>query len=114
MKHLLFKQNNLSGTVPAEFDRLTNLEVLLLEQNNFVGGAEAVCNSNDFNLVYFVSDCDGGFSCECCNLCCTPDDNTCNAGYWDARVDPIWEHGFKRDRYKYNFGPPDSTGLTGE
>ena len=102
------------GTLPPNFGRLTNLEVLLLEQNNLAGGAEAVCNSDDFNLIYFVSDCDDEFTCDCCSLCCNSDDITCNAGYWNARVDPIWEHGFKRDRYKYDFGPPEETGLLGE
>lgn len=85
--------------------RLTNLQVLLLDQNDFVGDTEAICSSGDTKLVHFASDCNGGITCQCCDVCCDGEDVTCGAGEWDGGFDPIWEYGYNRYRYSYDMGP---------
>jgi hypothetical protein len=99
LKHLLLKKNELTGSVPSEFSHLVHLDVLLLEQNYLIGTADPVCPNK---LTYLVADCN--VVCSCCTLCCKEEDSTCNAGDWDASIDPIWEYGFRRARYTYNMG----------
>jgi len=108
LKHLLLKNNQMTGQLPTELDHLTNLEVLLLEQNNFSGDANMICSQKEsFDaLTMFVSDCAGEkLNCPCCSICCEEGDKTCNAFDWEGNLDPIWEYGFKRERYSYEQGP---------
>lgn len=104
LKHLLLKSNRLTGSMPDAFGILSNLNVLLLEQNRLIGDFNAICNSVGFELQSFVSDCKSEVKCSCCDLCCSDDDTTCNAGDWDGNIDPIWEYGFRRGRYSYDMG----------
>lgn len=86
---------------------MTKLDVLLLEHNELAGTADPICKS-DLKLVYFAADCNSyaGIDCSCCNVCCDGDNNsTCGDGDWDGSLDPIWEHGYQRDRYAYDMGP---------
>jgi hypothetical protein len=56
LKHLILKGNDLSGDFPSEqLSQLTNLEVLLVEQNQFHGSADAICDSG--GIEEFVADC---------------------------------------------------------
>ncbi|CAJ1959364.1 unnamed protein product [Cylindrotheca closterium] len=120
IRHLILKQNQLSGTIPDEFSRLTDLELLLMEQNNFDGDAQIICNSDDILVDTFVADCYtgfgsaagdratdefGNFTCSCCSTCCSRDDPNCNDWEWRGNLDPVWEYGFRRQRYSYNLGP---------
>lgn len=105
LKHLLLKYNNLSGSIPIEMKNLSNLDVLLLEQNDLVGNAEPICKMiPNLSIQHFVSDCKSEVDCSCCDLCCDDDDKICNAGEWDGSIDPIWEFGFRRERYSYDMG----------
>lgn len=47
----------------------------------------------------------GKISCSCCTVCCDPGDFQCNNWDWKGNLDPIWEHGYKRQRYSYDLGP---------
>lgn len=115
MRHLILKQNKLRGTLPEEFSKLTDLELLLLEQNTFEGDAEVICNADDILVDMFVADCYAGygskntefsnFTCSCCSTCCSKDDPNCNNWEWRGNLDPVWEYGFRRERYSYNLGP---------
>lgn len=135
LKHLLLKDNELVGTLPSEMSQLTKLQVLLLEQNKFYGTAdEAICNhvidshkstnssstNNDNNeeekvyipIEYFAADCSpttSSFICPCCTTCCDLADTICNGGDWDASLDPIWEYGYRRFRYRYDLGSSSIT-----
>lgn len=114
LKHLLLKSNNLSGSIPTEMIKLSHLDVLLLDKNDLVGNADPICKMENLSIQYFVSDCrsEGGggegdgseVECSCCNLCCQDSDVTCNDGDWDGSIDPIWEYGFRRERYSYDMG----------
>lgn len=116
LKHLLFKSNQLTGTIPTELGQLTKLNVLLLEQNHLEGSVEFLCqiNSSDNPLIsHLVSDCGSRrnfaaamVECSCCTTCCSnnDDDETCNEGCWDGSMDVIWEYGFRRGRYSYDMG----------
>lgn len=68
---------------------MTDLELVLLEQNNFEGDAEMICGSKDILVDTFVADCYTGygsaagdraddefsdFTCSCCSTCCSKDD----------------------------------------
>ena len=93
------------GTIPQDFDNLTNLQILLLEKNNLDGDANAICSAGNDKLIFFAADCKSGIQCSCCDVCCEGDDAACNAGEWDAGFDPIWEYGYRRNRYSYDMGP---------
>ena len=70
--------------------------------------SDLICQTPSLNLDYFVTDCNhyGSFKCTCCDLCCGQDqDPDCNPWNWDGNLDPVWEHGFQRNRYSYDMGP---------
>ena len=69
------------GKLPRETEKLSNLRVVLLEQNEFIGDTSAICD-NGAELVHFAADCKNGISCSCCDVCCDEEDQICNAGEW--------------------------------
>ncbi|CAJ1959524.1 unnamed protein product [Cylindrotheca closterium] len=57
LRHLILKGNDLSGDFPSQqLSELSHLEVLLVEQNQFHGTADAICDS-DGGIAEFVADC---------------------------------------------------------
>jgi hypothetical protein len=109
LKMLLLKDNLLTGSLPPTFVALTDLQVLLLEQNDFKGTAEAFCGRDSEPDQAFVSDCeDAKFQCGCCTTCCSSSDTQCNTfdWKWRANLDPSWNYGFQRQAYFYS---PDFT-----
>ena len=116
LRHLILKKNKLSGTLPSSLSSLKNLEVVLLEQNGFTGTAQVLCERKTIQVDVFVTDCGSGgngggnggkgsISCECCSECCDVGDYNCNEFEWKGNLDPIWEYGYRRQRYSYNLGP---------
>lgn len=76
--------------------------MVLLDANNFTGDGNPVCAQRE--LAFFVTDCAGGnpeVDCECCNLCCSDDNPSCNDLDWTVNLDPIWEYGFNRHVYRF-------------
>ena len=86
---------------------LSNLQILLLDENDLIGDTNSICLDSPWrtNLVHFSSDCKSEVVCSCCDVCCDDDDVTCNAGEWDAGFDPIYEYGYQRRRYSFDMGP---------
>lgn len=110
MKKLVLKQNHLSGKLPQGFSRLTNLQFMLLEQNNLEGDAQVVCESDAAGVDTFVADCDlppgsgarTRFTCSCCSACCKLCDSDCNLDWkWSGDVDSISEYGYRQQRYNF-------------
>eukprot|EP00980_Cylindrotheca_fusiformis_P018100 scaffold5817_cov101-Cylindrotheca_fusiformis.AAC.5 len=99
--------NKLHGTIPLEMGTLSDLDLLLIEQNDFIGNAEAICSSSLMNVGTFVSDCGSqtNFTCSCCTECCNPSDALCNDWVWKGNLDPVWEYGYRSERYAYDMGP---------
>lgn len=103
------KRNGLEGTLPTEISGLSDLDLLLLEQNKLQGNADVICSFQNTEIDKFVADCGEGdnhtIGCSCCTECCNQGDAECNAYDWKGNLDPIWEYGFKRERYSYDLGP---------
>ena len=107
LRHLLLKMNKLDGPVPDSMGQMTNLEVLLLEQNAFWGDTDAICSSPDMSIQAFVSDCGDdppSIVCTCCTTCCSAEDSLCNTFdfNWKANLDPVSHYGYRRQRYSYD------------
>jgi hypothetical protein len=107
LRHLILKKNMLRGTIPTTFAALSDLDLLLLEQNAFQGHIEFICSSDLMTVDTLVADCGegGDITCSCCSQCCDPGDALCNNWEWKGNLDPIWEYGYRRQRYSYNLGP---------
>ena len=117
---LMLNTNNLRGDIPSSFSQLEDLETLLIDGNSFEGTTAPVCESRGWDrITHFVSDCAsnsstysdaasgsiGGWSdpvivseieCECCTLCCSDEDVTCNDDEWIAHHEGAWQLGYER------------------
>jgi len=66
--HLWLNENLFNGTIPTRLGRLTKLESLLLQGNNFKGEVpDEICELRQINLQNLEIDC----SIECSEDCCT-------------------------------------------
>mmetsp|Transcript_24717 Transcript_24717/g.36595 ORF Transcript_24717/g.36595 Transcript_24717/m.36595 type:complete len:687 (-) Transcript_24717:111-2171(-) len=102
LQFLLLNRNKLDGDVPTKvLSQLSFLKMLLINQNNFSGSALELCMGDNLarNLQTFTADCDNGFTCPCCTLCCTDDD--CNDGNLLTAYEPIWENGYTRTYWNF-------------
>lgn len=102
LQFLLLNRNNLDGDIPSKvLGELRFLKMFLINQNNFSGYASELCIGDKLagNLLNFTADCDDGFTCPCCTLCCTGDD--CNEGDLLSSYEPIWENGYSRSYWKF-------------
>ena len=105
LKHLLLKSNELSGKFPSELNRLSHLQVMIVDKNDFVGSAEPICSLPKVEAAtarrYFVSDCKSEVVCPCCALCCADADKMCNAGDWKGNLQ--WNHDEREDRVSFTY-----------
>ena len=72
LENLYLQNNKLSGKVPKCLGELKKLKHLHLSRNNLKGKMpDSVCDleGNNGVLEELVSDCGGGFECECCTEC---------------------------------------------
>jgi len=107
LRYLWLKMNKLDGAIPDALNQLTNLQVLLLEQNSFSGDVDAICSSPDINIQAFVSDCGDDpprVVCTCCTTCCSIGDSLCNTFdfNWKGNLDPVSHYGYRRQRYSFD------------
>lgn len=58
--------NFISGTLPASFSNLENMQLIYIDNTDITGGTEYVCGL-DFDE--FWADCEE-VGCTCCNVCC--------------------------------------------
>jgi hypothetical protein len=104
LRQLLLKKNDLTGSIPPSLLGLSNLEVLLLEQNNFADVGDAVICSSNLSVGLFVADCGvgNGMMCSCCSTCCDVGDAVCNVWETDGDLDPILEYSeIKKEYYSF-------------
>ena len=107
LKHLLLKSNELSGKFPSELNRLSHLQVMIVDKNDFVGSAEPICSLPKVEAAttaarrYFVSDCKSEVVCPCCALCCADADKMCNTGDWNGNLQ--WNHNEREDRVSFTY-----------
>ena len=92
---------------------------MLLDNNNFTGDTNVLCDLQPYRIVYLTADCAADpatdskeIACECCDLCCSDDNATCNNLEWSGNLDPIWEYGYNRGVYSFSqeLIPPSSGG----
>merc|ERR1719276_122107 len=68
---LVLSYNYLSGGINS-LSALTNLEILMLDNNELTGEAEALCDKPGKALSFFSVDCDTGYEVTACSCCfCT-------------------------------------------
>ena len=91
------------------------LEVLLIDDNNLTGDANAMCSKYRADEInFFVADCgtsNGLFGpkaveiqCDCCSLCCHDENVTCNDAEWLGNQESMWENGYNRWQWKFESG----------
>jgi hypothetical protein len=71
LKRLHAFKNQLTGKIPSSISDLPNLVELGLEDNDFSGGIDVVCEADFGSTLDIWADCDelqGG--CDCCAKCC--------------------------------------------
>ena len=94
-------------------------DLVLLDNNNFTGDTNVLCDLQPYRIVYLTADCAADpatdskeIACECCDLCCSDDNATCNNLEWSGNLDPIWEYGYNRGVYSFSqeLIPPSSGG----
>mmetsp|Transcript_55182 Transcript_55182/g.82097 ORF Transcript_55182/g.82097 Transcript_55182/m.82097 type:complete len:83 (+) Transcript_55182:218-466(+) len=74
LEYFYMENNNLEGSIPPEFEKLTKLDALHIHKNNITGViTEGVCDLvYKFFLAEFISDCAGTkpeVICDCCTHC---------------------------------------------
>jgi Leucine-rich repeat (LRR) protein len=109
LEYLLLGRNKLTGKLPiSEFQNMSNLSVVLIENNTITGVAGNLCM---LNLDTFVSDCSSNdlvapkFTCPCCTQCCPGP--KCNQAWLNSVVESIYLDNF--DYYEtqtYSFSLP--------
>jgi len=85
LQHLFLALNKLTGTVPSEIGKLSNLIALPLSDNDLSGTIEfegPICTLE--NLVELIADCHK-VVCPCCTKCCV--ENPCPAEFYDIPLD---------------------------
>lgn len=73
----------------------------MLDKNSIQGDLdEVLC---DLDLEIFTSDCKlPEVVCTCCSICCSDDDDSCNAGYLLVNYEASIETEYSRDGYDLN------------
>jgi hypothetical protein len=123
LRKLILKKNLLTGSLPTSLGQLTNLQVVLLEQNDLNNpGATTTttttttamspfCNEPDSSssmvlvletmtdLETLVMDCkEAKLTCQCCSKCCYSADILCNNQIdWEtlrSNSNPNWKDGY--------------------
>lgn len=100
LSFLILKGNKLAGEIPASLKHLSKLHTVVIDDNNFIAGAEHVCNANSSALDDFIVDCT--INCTCCTKCCDASDKGCNNITWFSQVDPTASYEFTRFHYKFH------------
>lgn len=134
---LILNSNDLRGTIPSTFRQMKDLEIFIIDDNNLKGNADPICENRGFDrITHFVSDCAsnsstssfstsapgsiGGWDdpvlswsaeieCECCTLCCTDENTTCNDYEWLSSHDGMWQFGYERAFWNF-----DENGIVSE
>jgi Leucine-rich repeat (LRR) protein len=101
LNYLMLSGNLLTGPVPEGLGSRSNLVVVSLHQNGFIGEAGDLCSA-DSAVELLTTDC-GAIACPCCNDCC--DSEECYGDIlWDALENSQgdWEENFERSDYGFN------------
>jgi len=97
---------------------LETLDLIMLDHNYLTGDMKDYCNATEANRdkVFITADCastppnsSAQVSCDCCNLCCSYNDLTCNDDDRLAQYNPEWQDGYQRTGFQaYDFSPPNN------
>ena len=70
LRRLIMEKNELSGTIPSVLGELTHLDFFVTTDNNLSGSMPAeICDNVDSgSLKYLFTDCED-VSCSCCEEC---------------------------------------------
>jgi hypothetical protein len=104
---LLNRNALLSGDIPSEFSALTSLRVAFLDQTALSGSVAPLCELPAFKeplgdgdgTKLLIADCGGGdpeVACDCCTICCSALDQSCNKNTAIPNMDPTWEASYNR------------------
>lgn len=91
LEQVELRNNALTGTIPTTFGNLTSLHTLWVHYNRLTGEVPLnICDLKRFHTLSDVMvDCHDIFNdplvlCDCCNSCCDPIEEKCEALYFSA------------------------------
>lgn len=100
MRFLLLSNNLLMGDVPNELASLEDLRVLALDNNSFTNNGDIgeVCGENGPEDLVWLS-ADDSITCSCCTERCSADEAVCGGS---TLLSPNIDYGYERLRFVFN------------